>query len=412
MVLRHELEHWLAGYDRPGSVFCVRRLSANDTGATGGHQSGIYLPNEIGRTAFPGLRWDERDNDTVWLGFRLASHDGKEHLAVFKRYHRTKRECRVTRLGDRGRPSPLLDPENTGALLVLCFLQEEPGRNAVRLEAWLCRTEEEERLVEDWFGRPVEPGMVFWTAGLRSGEGRPTELPEERKARRKATGLDLPGKWLGRFPDPAELVAAAANCVPDDAPPDVRLLARRAAEFTLFARVEKAFVERRLGGGFADADEFLTFANSVLNRRRARSGLSLELQVERVLLEERFVPGVHFEREPRVDGGRSRPDFLFPNAACYADPGYPADGLRMLAAKTTLKERWRQILDEAARIWPKHVLTLDEGLGPAVLSEMTEKGLRVVVPAPNLRRYPPDHVPKLVAFGDLLGELKGLCFGF
>jgi hypothetical protein len=254
--------------------------------------------------------------------------------------------------------------------------------------------------------------MVFWTAGLRSEEGRPTELPEERKARRKATGLDLPAEWLGRFPDPAELVAAAAKCVPDDAPPDVRLLARRAAEFTLFARVEKAFVERRLGGGFAEADEFLTFANSVLNRRRVRSGLSLELQVERILLEEGFVPGVHFEREPRVDGGRSRPDFLFPNAACYADPGYPDGQLRMLAAKTTIKERWRQILDEAARIRPKHVLTLDEGLGPAVLSEMTEKGLRVVVPAPNLRRYPRDHVPKLVTLGDLLGELKRLFFGF
>ncbi len=44
----------------------------------------------------------------------------------------------------------------------------------------------------------------------------------------------------------------------------------------------------------------------------------------------------------------------------------------MLAVKTTCKDRWRQILNEAQRIKPKHLLTLQEGVSHRQFDEMQE----------------------------------------
>jgi hypothetical protein len=52
----------------------------------------------------------------------------------------------------------------------------------------------------------------------------------------------------------------------------------------------------------------------------------------------------------------------------------------MLAAKTTCKDRWRQILNEADRIPAKHLLTLQEGVSEGQFREMNDAGVRLVVP--------------------------------
>ncbi|PJO49371.1 hypothetical protein CQ054_19890 [Ochrobactrum sp. MYb29] len=53
----------------------------------------------------------------------------------------------------------------------------------------------------------------------------------------------------------------------------------------------------------------------------------------------------------------------------------------MLAAKTIFKDRWRQIINEVERIRTKHRLTLQEVVSEAQFREMTEIGVRLVVPA-------------------------------
>jgi hypothetical protein len=52
----------------------------------------------------------------------------------------------------------------------------------------------------------------------------------------------------------------------------------------------------------------------------------------------------------------------------------------MLGAKSTLKDRWRQVLSEAQRIADKHLLTLEPGISENQTDEMQAKRLRLVVP--------------------------------
>ena len=88
--------------------------------------------------------------------------------------------------------------------------------------------------------------------------------------------------------------------------------------------------------GLASVDLSVNLANAVTNRRTAGSGLPLELHA-RTIFEEEGLRYSHGE----VSEGKKRPDFLFPSAAAYRDARVPAEKLRMLAVKTTCKDRWR-----------------------------------------------------------------------
>ncbi len=52
----------------------------------------------------------------------------------------------------------------------------------------------------------------------------------------------------------------------------------------------------------------------------------------------------------------------------------------MLGAKTTCKDRWRQVLAEAERISRKHLFTLEGGISEAQTAEMQANNLQLVVP--------------------------------
>jgi hypothetical protein len=73
----------------------------------------------------------------------------------------------------------------------------------------------------------------------------------------------------------------------------------------------------------------------------------------------------------------------------YQDPGFPADQLTMLGAKSTLKDRWRQVLSEAERVQIKHLLTLEPGVSEKQTDEMRAKRLQLVVPSGLHATYKP-----------------------
>jgi hypothetical protein len=70
-----------------------------------------------------------------------------------------------------------------------------------------------------------------------------------------------------------------------------------------------------------------------------------------------------------------------PSSAGYNDPDFDPLLLSMLGVKSTLKDRWRQVLAEAARIDRKHLLTLEPEISVAQTDEMARNGLQLVVPA-------------------------------
>ncbi|TPJ86413.1 restriction endonuclease [Mesorhizobium sp. B2-5-12] len=163
--------------------------------------------------------------------------------------------------------------------------------------------------------------------------------------------------------------------------PDAVLMAWLEREELLFRRLERHIVAERLRNGFvgddevADVDGFLAFSLSVQNRRKSRAGQSLEHHLE-ALFQAR---SIRFSRGAETEN-RNRPDFLFPGHAEYSDLGFSPDLLTMLASKSTLKDRWRQVLPEAARIPSKHLLTLEPAISENQTDQMKAERLQLVLP--------------------------------
>lgn len=185
------------------------------------------------------------------------------------------------------------------------------------------------------------------------------------------------------FPSTAEFSEFARNSLDDVEPledPDKALMEWVSREHALFSAFEKRIIGPRIERGFMveglpDIDSFVQFSKSVTNRRKTRAGKSLEHHVAAILK----ANGVVFERD-KVTEGKKKPDFLFPDQASYHDPYFDAQDLRMLGVKTSLKDRWRQVLNEADRIKQKHLLTLEPSISEAQLNEMLQSQIRLVLP--------------------------------
>jgi hypothetical protein len=189
------------------------------------------------------------------------------------------------------------------------------------------------------------------------------------------------------LPSSSEFSAFARSIAPiSSSDPDTRLLAWWRKEDELFRMFEAADLGARLKRTppFKDVPEFIDCALSVLNRRKSRAGLAFENHVEELLRQQ----GLRYTRGPRTEGNR-RPDFVLPGECEYHSSAFTSERLTMLAAKTTCKDRWRQVLNEAARIPVKHLLTLEPGISTTQLEEMAQERLVLVAPAEHLHTYSP-----------------------
>lgn len=213
-------------------------------------------------------------------------------------------------------------------------------------------------------------------------------------------------RFGGGFPSTREFSEFARAVTLDVDPvedPDEALVAWLEREEALFRELERHIVLQRLREGFADdVDAFIQFSLSVQNRRKSRVGHALEHHLQAIL----EAHGVSFSRGA-VTERTSRPDFLFPSIEAYRDASFPAGRLTMLAAKSTCKDRWRQILAEADRIPTKHLLTLEPGLSFAQTSEMRARRVQLVLPRalhPTLSAQQLD----VLTLGDFLRVLTDL----
>lgn len=185
-------------------------------------------------------------------------------------------------------------------------------------------------------------------------------------------------RFGSQFPGTRQFSAFARElsrreCAADE--PDSTLMEWIETEERLFRVFERHQVQARLDQGIREVDEFISYSLSVQNRRKSRAGHSLENHVEKLLHD----CGLKFERGARTEH-RSTPDFLFPGGFEYQNPAYSESALAMLGAKSSCKERWRQVLAEAARIHRKHLLTLEPGLSDHQTDEMERQQLQLVVP--------------------------------
>jgi hypothetical protein len=212
----------------------------------------------------------------------------------------------------------------------------------------------------------------------RFGESFPTTRKFSRLARQTTDGVD-----------PAETPDAAV----------MRWLER---EELLFRTLERHFVEMRLEEGFGgDVDEFISYSLSVQNRRKSRAGHAFENHLEAIF----DTHGLQPDRGA-VTENRSKPDFLFPGQQAYHADSFPDEQLTMLGAKSTCKDRWRQVLAEADRVDRKHLITLEPGISENQTAEMKDQNLQLVLPAELHETYTDGQKDWLMTLEEFINVVK------
>jgi hypothetical protein len=236
------------------------------------------------------------------------------------------------------------------------------------------------------------------------------------------TGLLDESSWLQTllenfggvtFPKTAAFSAFARNSFGstlsalDD--PDLALMSWMEREEGLFRVYEKHIVRERLRSGFGvdgeDVDGFIDFSLSVQNRRKSRVGHAFEGHLNFLfrLFELQFEQG---RGKGKVTENKSSPDFLFPSFSAYHNPEFPVTKLLMLGAKTTCKDRWRQVLSEAQRIASKHLVTLEPAISEAQTDEMLSHNLQLVIPSAVHATYSSKQRANLLDINGFIHEVR------
>ncbi|HMN04427.1 MAG TPA: type II restriction endonuclease [Flavobacteriales bacterium] len=205
-----------------------------------------------------------------------------------------------------------------------------------------------------------------------------------------------------RFPTTAVMSAFARSQVQGGGTdPDGLLVAWLDREEQLFRALEDVIIGKRLQQGFDSVADFIKYSLSVQNRRKSRMGHALEHHLAEVFTRE----GLRFTAQARTEAG-NRPDFIFPGEAEYHDPAFNPTKLIMLGAKSTAKDRWRQILPEAARIPKKHLCTMEPGISEKQIHQMEQKGVRLVIPRSIMITYSEAQVKYLDTLGGFIDHVR------
>lgn len=192
--------------------------------------------------------------------------------------------------------------------------------------------------------------------------------------------------------------------------PDLTLMQWLEQEEHFFRTYERFEVSKKLMKGFGekgnDVDDFINFSLSVQNRRKSRVGFAFENHLNFLFT----IHGLRFQQgsSKLTTENRSKPDFLFPSFSAYHDDTFPSSNLRLLGAKTTCKDRWRQVLSEGDKVIRKHLVTIQTSISEQQLNEMVNKSLQLVVPSQIQIAYPPSHQSYLQNIKDFIFEIKEL----
>jgi hypothetical protein len=352
-----------------GQLAYCKFLSANDTGDTGAHQAGIYIAKNAISILFdePGEKGSNKDK---YVKVRWQDDFTTDSRFIYYGTG-TRNEYRITRFG---RGFPFLRTEHTGDLFVFVKNDVED------YSGYILETEDDINAFLDAFAMsPTDTGTIIQKDDMQLDTRAELAFAEFIEA----LTVD--------FPASVEMSAAARrifNSVYNHEEniqlnPDKELIDWIDTEYRLFRKIEFSRYGDMITKGFSTVEKFIEVANMVLNRRKSRAGKSLEHHLSAMFDGNSLI----YQAQPRTEGNK-RPDFLFPGESAYHDLTYPSEQLIFLGAKTTCKDRWRQVINEANRIRDKHLFTLQQGISAQQLDEMEAEHITLVVPAPYIAAYP------------------------
>lgn len=355
---------------RQSKAAWCRFITGNDTGTTGSHQAGFYIPKCASTLLFdePGRKGENKEK-TV----KIKWQDDFVTESCMKYYGKgTRNEYRITRFG---RGFPFLHDDNVGDLLVIAKLTEEDYVGYV-----LSSDVDIDDFLATFNLSPNETNQLIDVDGIVKPDVRISQLMQDF--------VDL---YIA-FPETRQMALGARVCynkaynITDlsfKKKPDEILLSWIETEYTLFKFMEEKVYADVISKPFSNVDSFVQMANEVLNRRKSRAGKSLEHHLSEIFLRSELI----FE-EQAVTEDKKKPDFLFPNAECYHNLQFPTEDLVVLGAKTTCKDRWRQVLTEADRVEEKYLFTLQQAISKNQLKEMHDSNLKLVVPRKYIDSFP------------------------
>ncbi len=263
---------------------------------------------------------------------------------------------------------------------------------------WLFGVEEAANkfLIKDLTGDKKDIGFagryILSSLGMEPDEIAPDFLEELLK------------RYGNNFPTTKEFSSFARSTVKEVFPieaPDETLIAWLEREELLFKTLERVIVKEQLKKGFGkdgtDVDEFIKLSLSIQNRRKSRAGFSFENNLAILF----SLNKIHYSHGA-VTERNNKPDFIFPEIKYYHDNGFDANLLVMLGVKTTAKDRWRQILSEAAKIPDKHMVTLEPAISRNQTEEMVANNLQLVIPRPLFSTYSLNQQKQLLTLKDFI----------
>lgn len=366
----------------------LKVISANDVGATGGHQSGYYLPKEVWHLFTP--QHPEKDVnyhhpvEVTWQN----GNSTKSNIIWYGKG--TKSEYRLTRFG---RNFPYLEDNHVGSLLVLI------PKTLSQFYGYILDSDDDIEEIQAALGVELIRNWVAYEEGITIQETEDICLNRQFRAF-VATIQELPPGAVFSKVTKESLIDCIHNFL--DFTPDEQLIYLVNQEYILYKMAEKKIFEPEITRSFRDIDDFIETAMHILQRRKARAGRSLENHVD-FLLEQAGIP---HEMRPSVD--KTEPDIIIPSKLAYDDPQFPETRLFMIALKTTCKDRWRQVTREAPRIKHKHIVTTQKGISMGQLEEMALSNVSLVVPEKLHTEYPTDGRKLILTLQAFLESLKSI----
>lgn len=367
-------------------AFC-RFLSANDTHATGGHQYGFLLPI----AAYPIIfNQDKVKGENKDKTVKIRWQNDLETESRLTYYGKAKNELRITRFGN---DFPFFAEEHVGDLLIIAKHTDDD------YEGYVLSTEDD-----------IDTFMLHFNLSA----DRPSQIIDVTnkicESNNLQTAIDEVIKDLFDFPQTAEMGKMAQELfnklhkINDEKvceSPDKILLNWYDTELSLFRSLEEKVYNPIYTKPFPDCQSLIEFSNKILNRRKSRAGKSLEHHLSAIFTAQKLI----FE-EQVVTENNKKPDFLFPNGVCYHNFEFPAEDLTILGAKTTCKDRWRQVINEADRVDERYLFTLQQGISKNQLKEMADENVKLVVPESHVDSYPKEYRESLNTLNGFIEIVK------
>jgi type II restriction enzyme len=364
-------------------------ITANDCGATGAHQAGFHIHKHSWQLFFdlPGTKGSNRDKYIT-----LKWQDDFETKSRIIYYGTgTRNEYRLTRFGSG---FPFLHDENIGDLLIICKKSDD------YYEAFVLQSDEE---------------IDYFFAALNiSPKDTNGIIPKQFQQTAEDKLMNCYFTFLNSlkvdFPTTIELANNSRTCYNRaysitsqivKANPDKVILNWLNAEFQLFKVIENDRYNNRIQTPFKTVEELVETANTILNRRKSRAGKSLEHHLSKIFSTFQLSFATQVETEYK-----KKPDFLFPDIDSYFNQNFDSQKLVILASKTTCKDRWRQILNEADRIKTKHLFTLQQGISKNQLEEMYKYDVCLVVPKQYLPNFPEEFRGRILTLERFVNHIQ------